>query len=82
MSVLEQEIMEELKTLDESAKQRVLAVIRESARAQTPRLTAEAWREHLERLWAQSRPKPASASVTAQSMLDEVREEESWPFPE
>ncbi len=77
MSALEKEIIERLKTLSEPSKLRVLESIKHESEVLDLHLTAEHWAEQVKVVRAKFNNQMGD-SFTAQSLLDEVREEASW----
>ena len=80
MSALERELIERIKHLSERGMLRVLETVKQVENASDEPLTAEAWRERVRIVHEQLRPlSEMSSSISAQDLLDEVREEASWP---
>lgn len=80
MSALEQEVIEKFLQLDEQAQQRVLVVLKRHQDDIQPKLSLGEWLVHAnafrEQLAATYGPDYA---VGSQALLDELREEASWP---
>jgi len=78
MATLEQELIEKIGKLDDAAKLRVLAVVEQEL--ETPKLTQNEWLEQAIALSEELRLKYGDGYYFGvQDMLDEIREEASWP---
>lgn len=78
MATLEQELIEKISKLDDAAKLRVLAVVQHEL--ETPKLTPSEWLEQAVALSEELRQKYGDGyDFGVQDMLDEIREEASWP---
>ena len=74
MSALEQKILEEIRKLDESQQEYLLRVITDM---QPKPFDFDAWMQRVETLHQQLRAD--GQLVNVQDLLDELREEASWP---
>lgn len=74
MSALEEKILQEVRKLDEAQQQRLLQIIEDM---QPKPFDFDAWLARIEALHAQLRADGQLVSV--QDLLDEIREEASWP---
>jgi hypothetical protein len=76
VAAIEQEILEQISTLNESQKQLVLALVKELNRAQPE----NDWFDRVHAFHDELRAKYGDQyQVGVQDMLDELREEASWP---
>jgi len=78
---IERTILEKLRNLDDAGKQRVLAFVEnEAAREVKSPQDIDRWFEQVEAFQAEIRAQYGDDfSIDTQSMLDELREETSWP---
>jgi len=74
MSALEDKILQEVRKLDEAQQQRLLQIIEDM---QPKPFDFDAWLARIEALHAQLHADGQLISV--QDLLDEIREEASWP---
>lgn len=79
MSALEQEIWQKLHLLDRAAKERIFDSLKQELE-DSPAITLEEWLEKAEAFSAELRTKYGERYFfNSQAMLDELREEASWP---
>lgn len=79
---VEQQIVEKLRLLDDAAKQRVLALIEHEAQSQSPQaFSLTDWLEQTQEMLQTLRAKyGADYMFGGDVVLDEIREESSWPL--
>lgn len=76
MSALEQEIIEKIRNLDEAQQLRLLQIVEDM---QPKQFDMEEWFRQVDEFRVELRSKYGTGHVNVQGLLDEIREEASWP---